>query len=126
MQQVNELAAMQLQRKDDEIDALKQRIALLEAREALAAERLKVCEEQRSELLQRVGQMRIELELCHNDVIVPVREELSRARQAAVQRDRELAAAKRCITTLQDQNKQIAEQWTMIGSQAIEFLRQVK
>ncbi|KEG07348.1 hypothetical protein DQ04_10091010 [Trypanosoma grayi] len=98
-----------LVRKDQEIALLQQQLEHAQAQESFLEQRLHEALAQREELLGLLEDRRVELELCHSDIIAPLRREVTLLRQSLTLRNREAGMAISLCRKLRSENIVLAE-----------------
>ena len=98
--------------KDSEIAFLKEEVEQLSALRASDAQRIATVERQRDDLLAVTTDLRSEVSLCHEDVIGPLRAEVSRLRQHLAEREKQLSEALRAGRKLELENSEL---YSMLG-----------
>jgi hypothetical protein len=107
LEELTEAHSTALAGKDGEISFLNQRIAELERTCGAETERCAVVEQQRDQLLQAATDLRSEVTFCHDNVITPLRAEVSRLRRHLGEREAALGAAVRAGQRLTFENAEL-------------------
>ncbi|EKG01707.1 hypothetical protein TCSYLVIO_007290 [Trypanosoma cruzi] len=98
-----------LQRKEQEVALLQKQLEQSKAREESLQERLKEVVAQREELISSLTDRRVEVELCHTEIIAPLRREVTLLRHSLSLRNQEMSSVISLCQTLRDENASMAE-----------------
>ncbi|EKF30190.1 hypothetical protein MOQ_006006 [Trypanosoma cruzi marinkellei] len=98
-----------LQRKEQEVALLQQQLEQSKAREASLQQRLQEVLVQREELISSLTDRRVEVELCHKEIIAPLRREVTLLRHSLSLRNQEMSSVTSLCQMLRDENASMAE-----------------
>ncbi|RNF05687.1 hypothetical protein TraAM80_04409 [Trypanosoma rangeli] len=98
-----------LQRMEKEAVLLQQQLEQLNAREVALHRRLQEVTEQREELINALADRRVEVELCHTEIIAPLRREVTLLRHSLSLRNQEMSSVISLCHTLRSENESMAE-----------------
>ncbi|ESL08922.1 hypothetical protein TRSC58_03367 [Trypanosoma rangeli SC58] len=98
-----------LQRMEQEAALQQQLVDQLSAREVALHQRLQEVTEQREELINALADRRVEVELCHTEIIAPLRREVTLLRHSLSLRNQEMSSLISLCHTLRSENESMAE-----------------
>ncbi|RNF25609.1 uncharacterized protein Tco025E_02105 [Trypanosoma conorhini] len=97
-----------LQRREQEAALLQQQLEQSKAREEALRQRLQEVTEQREELISALADRRVEVELCHSEIIAPLRREVTLLRHSLSLRNQEMSSVISLCHTLRGENASMA------------------